>query len=84
MVRAMSSIGTRIKTRRAELQLTQQQLAERVSQGRGGAITHQADISCWESGRSTPATPVIAPLAAALEVSADWLLTGRDDEGEAA
>lgn len=75
MARTMS-IGARIKARREELQLTQQGLAERVSAARGKA-THQADVSNWEAGRSVPSTGILAPLASALEESADWLLTGK-------
>lgn len=80
MVGAMG-IGPRIKARRLELQLTQQRLAERVSEARDDGTTHQAEISRWEAGQATPTTNVIAPLASALGVSADWLLTGRDRPG---
>lgn len=61
MVLAMG-IAARIRSRREALHLTQQEVAARVSAARDDAATHQADVSNWERGLSTPSTPVLAPL----------------------
>lgn len=59
--------GGRLKTARERRGLTQDELAER-------AQTTQLSISRYENSKSTPAPDILAALALALEVSADWLL----------
>jgi transcriptional regulator with XRE-family HTH domain len=84
MVPAMTgaTIGARIKRRRDELGMTQQQLAAMVTERRAAVgdttTTYQGDVSHWEGDRSTPSTSALVPLAEALDVTVDWLL-GRDE-----
>jgi transcriptional regulator with XRE-family HTH domain len=79
----VESIHTRIKARRAALNLTQQQLAERVG------VTYQT-VQQWET-EPDPSNPKVlstapkrtrlAQVAAALGVTEEWLVTGRDGDG---
>lgn len=64
-------IGTRIRARREELGLTQEDLAN-------AAGKRQCDISRWERG-VTPGAAHALGLADALGVSVRWLLTGSDE-----
>lgn len=63
-------IGGRIKTRRNELGLTQEVLAERAG-------TSKSFISELEGGRSVASGLVYLKIASALDVNVDWLLTGN-------
>ena len=63
------TMGRLIAGRRKELGMTQKQLAERLN------VTDRA-VSRWERGVGAPEISLIAPLAAALQVSADELLEG--------
>jgi transcriptional regulator with XRE-family HTH domain len=68
------AIGARIRQRRTELRLTQEQVRIRM-EAESVSVTH-TQFGRIELGQSLlTATEVIA-LAAALEVSHDWLLTG--------
>lgn len=64
--------GERLKSRRERLGLSQQELGDRVG------MAYQA-ISRYEANRSEPSAETLAKMAAALEVSADYLL-GLVDE----
>jgi len=64
-----SAIGTRVKLRRKQLLLTQEQLAAR-------AQVTQAAIAKIERGG---ATRRVAEIAKALEVTTNWLVYGEDD-----
>ena len=60
--------GTLIRTLRTCLGLTQQQLAERLT-------VSDRTISKWERGLGCPDISLLSPLAAALGVSTESLLT---------
>lgn len=62
-------LGLRISTRRRELNLTQQNLADSLN------ISPQA-VSKWERGLTFPNPAFLDELASALCVSLDELLTG--------
>lgn len=57
---------SRIRARRAELGMTQGELAKRVG-------STQKQVSLWEGG-TKPSYPMLAKLAEVLECSADYLL----------
>ena len=67
----MQRMGERIGILRQEKGMTQSVLAERLG------ITPQA-ISKWERGLSFPDLSRMEELATMLEVSVDYLLTGKD------
>lgn len=66
----LNTIGSRIKHRRKELRLTQQQLAKAVK-----GVTHAA-ISQWESDINSPSAKNLFDLAIALDCDFAWLLNG--------
>ena len=68
-------IGENIRHYRKARQLTQAQLADRLG------VTVQA-ISRWETGTGMPDTAQLVPLAQALNISTDTLLSNRDRERE--
>lgn len=61
------AMGHLIAARRKELDMTQKQLAEQLN------ITDRA-VSRWERGVGAPEISLVAPLAAALQISTDELL----------
>ena len=61
----------RIKKRRADLRLTQTQLAKRTG-------VSQKAIAKWEAGRTKTRPARLKELAEALECTEDWLLGGDD------
>lgn len=63
----MSISGNRIKERRIEKRLTQEQLADKVNKSK-------QVISNWERGYSKPIDEDLASLSKVLDVSADYLL----------
>lgn len=67
----MQRMGERIGILRQERGMTQSVLAEKMG------ITPQA-ISKWERGLSFPDLSRLEELAKMLEVSVDYLLTGKD------
>ncbi len=67
-----SSIGSRIKDKRKELGLTQEELAQKVG------VTFQA-VSKWENDNSYPDIILMAEVARALSSSLDSLVTGITD-----
>lgn len=65
-------IGNRIKLARAARGKTQQWLAEEVG-------VKQSNVSAWERGEKDPATENLSRTAQALDVSFEWLATGRGE-----
>ena len=65
-------MGRRIAARRRALGMTQRELAERLH------VTDRA-VSRWERDVGAPDFSLLAPLAYALEIGVDELLTGRRD-----
>lgn len=70
----MKTIGQRIKKRRAEMNLTQRELAKIVG------VAH-VTISQWENEQTAPKGENLFSLAAALKKTAAWVIKG-DDCGE--
>jgi phage repressor protein C with HTH and peptisase S24 domain len=66
----MQGMGDRIRLRRTELKLTQEQL------GRMVGISKQA-VGQWESGAAVPTGPNLVDCAEALKVRERWLSSGR-------
>ena len=64
------SLGQRIRNRRQELKLTQQQLAKALD------LTSQ-HISVIEQDKRTPSLASLAKMAEELGVSVDYLITGK-------
>lgn len=69
----MATIGDRIRTKRKELGLTQAELGEKLH------VTDRA-VSKWESGEGDPSISLLSLLAETLNVSVDFLLTGKVEE----
>lgn len=67
------TINDRILSRRKLLKLSQLELANRIG------IT-RVSVGKWESGLNQPKGRYLNDLAAALGVSVDWLLTGKDGD----
>lgn len=67
----LEKIGCKILTRRKELNLTQNELAESLF------VTHQA-VSKWEKGRSIPTIDLLYELTKILDISIDYLLDDTD------
>lgn len=60
----------RIKQIRKELDLTQQEFANKVG-------TSRTNIACYETGKNTPSDAVISLICAKCNVSEEWLRTGE-------
>ena len=69
----MNNIGQRIKELRKKNDLTQEQLADYIG------VTDKA-VSKWECGLTMPDISLIIPLARIFHVSADELLSGKQEE----
>lgn len=67
------SLGKRIKQKRKDLNLTQEELAEKMG------VSYQA-VSKWENDVSMPDIAIVATLAAVLDVSLDYLFLGKEEE----
>lgn len=65
------TLGERIRKRRQELRLTQQQLAEALS------VTSQ-HVSAIEQDKRAPSLTSLARIAEELGVSLDYLITGKE------
>ena len=65
------STGSRIRKRRQELELTQQELAQALG------ITSQ-HISAIEQDKRAPSLPSLSRLAEELGVTVDYLITGKE------
>lgn len=72
----LRSMGERISLRRRQLRLTQEELADRMD------VSPQM-ISYTEQGRKAIRPENLIKLCAALDVSADYVLTGRAAGAEA-
>jgi DNA-binding XRE family transcriptional regulator len=70
-------IGGRVRSRRRQLDLTQEQLAAEAS-------LSKSFVSEIESGQATASGLMYLKLAKALDVDIRWLLTGEESEGPAA
>jgi transcriptional regulator with XRE-family HTH domain len=68
----MSSLGDRIRERRAYLNLSQSDLAERLD-------TSQKQVSKYENGINDPTARVLLVLAKELNTTADYLVGLTDD-----
>lgn len=66
----MKSIGKRIKQVREYRKWNQTQLAKKIQ-------SHAPEVSHWENGKRIPGLKTVEKLAKALEVSFEWLLTGK-------
>ncbi len=69
--REAEAIGARLRARRASLGLSQRDLAER-------GVTY-AYISRIEAGQRRPSVKALRKLAPKLEVTVEWLETGKED-----
>ena len=68
-------IGRFISQKRREINLTQEQLGEKLG------VSHKS-ISKWETGKCMPDYSVIEPLCQALNISISELLDGEENEKE--
>lgn len=68
----LSKISNFIKSKRKELGITQEELANRLF------VTEKA-ISRWETGRGTPDISLLIPLSQELKVNVSELLNGEDN-----
>jgi transcriptional regulator with XRE-family HTH domain len=68
----MTKLGERIRTRRKQLGMSQEDLASYMS-------TIQRQISHYETGDNSPTAEVLVRLAQALETSLDYLVGLTDD-----
>lgn len=66
----LKDLGNRIRTRREQRGLKQQDLANALD------LSPQA-VSKWERGENAPDVGVLEPLARLLDVTVDWLLTAH-------
>ncbi|EFE6767477.1 helix-turn-helix domain-containing protein [Escherichia coli] len=71
----MESIGTRIKSARKKLGLTESDLARMIN-------TYSDPINDWECGIHEVPADQIVPLASALNCDLVWLLTGKSEAKE--
>ncbi|EPV9743300.1 helix-turn-helix domain-containing protein [Escherichia coli] len=71
----MESIGTRIKSARKKLGLTEADLARMIN-------TYSDPINDWECGICEVPADQIVPLASALNCDLVWLLTGKSEAKE--
>ena len=72
---ADEAIGARVRAARQHAGLSQTALAARVG-------VSQPAVAAWETGAYDPRRVVIARLADALDVSPDWLASGRRSDAE--
>ena len=68
-------IGKFISQKRREVNLTQEQLGEKLG------VSHKS-VSKWETGKCMPDYSVIEPLCQALRISISELLDGEENEKE--
>jgi transcriptional regulator with XRE-family HTH domain len=72
----MITVSERIKQLRAENNLTQSELAEKVG------LTY-VQIGRYEKGKSNPSSDVLQKLAIVLNTSTDYLMNGKTQQVEA-
>ncbi|MGB3026913.1 helix-turn-helix domain-containing protein [Paradevosia shaoguanensis] len=70
--KVIESFGDRLLEARDEAGLTQENLARKVGVSR-------PQLANLETGRTDASVPVLIGLAAELDKSIDWLLTGREN-----
>jgi len=68
----LNALANRLRTRRVELGLSQESLAER-------AQINQSTVSLLERGDQTPTLNSLIQLTQALDISMDWLLSITDE-----
>ncbi|EHF6669306.1 helix-turn-helix domain-containing protein [Salmonella enterica] len=66
-----NNIGYRIQTARENLDMSEDDLAEKLN-------IHPGDVLTWEDGADQPLAGMIIPLANALKCDPMWLLTGKE------
>lgn len=71
----LNNMGARITQRRKELQLTQEQLAEKMG------VSLQT-ISCIELGKKAVRPENLANLCVCLDVTSDYILYGKRNESQ--
>lgn len=71
MVKSLETFGKRLLQARTTKKLTQVELAQKIGE-------YQSKYRGWESGIYEPNIATINKLAEVLDVSVEWLLTGRD------
>lgn len=71
----MNEIGTRIRSRRNELNITQTQIYKEIGISTG-------NLSGIESGKILPSSMALIGLSKVLKCSTDWILTGNDNFSE--
>lgn len=71
----LNKISNFIKTKRKELNLTQEELAEKLF------VTEKA-VSRWETGRGTPDISLLIPLSKALKVEISEILNGEENKND--
>lgn len=69
----LNKISNLIKTKRKELELTQEELAQKLF------VTEKA-ISRWETGRGTPDISLLIPLSKELKIDVSELLNGEENK----
>ena len=69
------AVGHRIRMLRERRGLTREELARRVG-------VHTGSIARWETGGSVPHAWTLERIAEACGGTAEWILTGRREEGE--
>ena len=69
------SLGGHLRTLRGEARLSRAELARRA----GVSVS---TLRNWETGRGFPGVPALRRLAEALEVPAEWLPEGIEDQAE--
>ena len=68
-------MGKRINERRKQLRLSQEEMAERVN-------SSKQTISLWENGHTEILAGNIVKIAEALDISTDYLLTGKRNDAD--
>lgn len=71
----LNKISNFIKAKRKELNLTQEELAEKLF------VTEKA-VSRWETGRGTPDISLLIPLSKALKVEISEILNGEENKND--
>lgn len=71
----MNKIGTRIRARRKELNITQLQIQAQTSISSG-------NLSSIENGKYLPSAITLLELSKILECSVEWILTGKSQINE--
>ncbi len=69
----MKNLGSRVQILREAAGLTRAELGFRM-----GCATGAAQLYNWETGKSLPNVKWLPPLARALRVSLDYLITGKE------